>query len=293
MPHRSGFVNIIGRPNVGKSSLMNALVGEKLSAITRKAQTTRHRILGIVSSNDYQVVFSDTPGILKPHYKLHEWMMKQVSAAIEDADLLIYMVEAGEKTGDQTEIIPEILSQQTPLFLVVNKIDQSSPELTEETLQQWRGLLNPAQEFQISALYGLGVPYLLEKIIAVLPESPPWYSKDELTDRPLRFFIAEIIREKALMLYSKEVPYCMEVIVDAYKESDGIIKISATLFVARESQKGIVLGHKGAAIKKLGTVSRKDIEAFIGKHVFLELSVKVKDNWRDNNQMLKHFGYEL
>lgn len=293
MTHKAGFVNIIGNPNVGKSTLMNALVGENLSIITRKAQTTRHRIMGIINGEDFQIVYSDTPGILKPHYKLHEAMMKQVSNALTDADVLLYMVEAGEKPLENSDIIEQINKTEIPVLLLINKIDTADLETVETSEKTWFPLFKNARVFHISALKKINIHPVFEAVLAILPESPPYYSKDELTDKPMRFFVSEIIREKILLFYSKEVPYSVEVFVDSYKEETEIIRIAATLFTVRETQKAIILGHKGAGIKRLGTEARKDIEHFVGKHVFLDLTVKVNDNWRDNDMMLQRFGYEL
>lgn len=291
--HKAGFVNIIGSPNVGKSTLMNALVGENLSIITRKAQTTRHRIMGIINGEDFQIVYSDTPGILKPHYKLHEAMMKQVATALGDADILIYIVEAGEKLPEDSAIIKQINKTDIPVLLLINKIDASAPETIEACEQSWAPQFNHVSIFRISALKQINIRQVFEAVLSLLPESPPYYSKDELTDKPVRFFVSEIIREKILLLYSKEVPYSVEVFIDSYKDEKDIIRIAATLFVARETQKAIILGHQGSGIKRLGTEARKDIESFVGKHVFLALTVKVNDNWRDNETMLQRFGYEL
>ncbi len=293
MAHKAGFVNIIGSPNVGKSTLMNALVGEKLSIITRKAQTTRHRIMGIINGEDFQIVYSDTPGILKPHYKLHEAMMKQVGNALQDADVLLYVVEAGEKPGENTELIDQINKTEIPVLLLINKIDAVEPEKMTETESLWAPLFAKAQVIHVSALKRFNLDRVFDAIMLCLPESPPYYSKDELTDRPMRFFVAEIIREKILLFYSKEVPYSAEVVIDSYKEQETITRIAATIFVARDSQKAIILGHKGAGIKRLGTEARLDIEHFVDKHVFLDLTVKVNENWRNDSEMLQRFGYEM
>ncbi|HOY31495.1 MAG TPA: GTPase Era [Bacteroidales bacterium] len=291
--HKAGFVNIIGSPNVGKSTLMNALVGENLSIITRKAQTTRHRIMGIISGEDFQIVYSDTPGILKPHYKLHEAMMKQVATALCDADVLLYVVEAGEKVPEGFDIIPQINKTNVPVLLLINKIDTAESQIVLDCERLWAPLFNNVMVFQISALKKINIKKVFEQVLSLLPESPPYYSKDELTDKPMRFFVSEIIREKVLLFYSKEVPYSVEIYIETYNEEQDIIRIAATLFVARETQKAIILGHKGAGIKRLGTEARKDIENFVGKHVFISLTVKVNDNWRDNETMLQRFGYEF
>lgn len=291
--HKAGFVNIIGSPNVGKSTLMNALVGENLSIITRKAQTTRHRIMGIINGEDFQIVYSDTPGILKPHYKLHEAMMKQVATALGDADILLHIVEAGEKLPEDPAIINQINKTNIPVLLLINKIDTAEPDAIDTCEKLWAQQFHHVSIFRISALKQINIRQVFEAVLSLLPESPPYYSKDELTDKPVRFFVSEIIREKILLLYSKEVPYSVEVFIDSYKDEKDIIRIAATLFVARETQKAIILGHQGSGIKRLGTEARKDIESFVGKHVFLALTVKVNDNWRDNETMLQRFGYEL
>jgi GTPase len=293
MTHKAGFVNIIGSPNVGKSTLMNALVGEKLSIITRKAQTTRHRIMGIINGEDFQIVYSDTPGILKPHYKLHEAMMKQVGNALQDADVLLYVVEVGEKPGENQELIEKINKTEIPVLLLINKIDAANQENISDTENLWGPLFNKAEVILISAIKHQNLNAVFESILKHLPESPAYYSKDELTDKPMRFFIAEIIREKILLFYSKEVPYCAEVVVDSFKEEPTIILIAVTVFVARESQKAIILGHKGAGIKRLGTEARLNIEHFLDKHVFLDLTVKVNENWRNDDKKLQRFGYEV
>ena len=293
MTHKAGFVNIIGSPNVGKSTLMNALVGEKLSIITRKAQTTRHRIMGIINGEDFQIVYSDTPGIIKPHYKLHEAMMKQVGNALQDADVLLYMVEAGEKPGGNQELIDQINLSEIPVLLLINKIDTADQERITETENGWIPLFKNVEMILISALKQFNLPAVFDSILKHLPDSPPYYAKDELTDKPMRFFVAEIIREKILLFYSKEVPYSAEVVVDSFKEEPNIIRIAATVFVARDSQKAIILGHKGAGIKRLGTEARLALEHFLDKHVFLDLTVKINENWRNDDKMLRRFGYEV
>jgi GTPase len=292
MTHKAGFVSILGKPNVGKSTLMNVLVGEKLSVITSKAQTTRHRIKGIVSGDDYQIVFSDTPGILQPHYKLHEAMMHEVGAAIEDADVVVYMIEPGMSEID------EILEQLTKknirqLILVINKVDTGDQAEIQALVDNWKLRIPQAAVIPISALHIFNTQMVLQTIIDNLPEHPAYYPKDELTDKSYRFFVSEIIREKALNLYRKEVPYSVEVVVDEFKEEEKITHIRALIYVARESQKMIILGHRGKAIKQLGTDARKDIEKFLDKKVFLELTVKVDKNWRDSDQALRRFGYEV
>lgn len=271
---------------------MNALVGEKLSVITNKAQTTRHRIKGIVNGEDFQVVFSDTPGILDPHYRLHESMMGEVDEAISDADVIIYMVELGEK--EPAERVKSLLnSQEQPVFILINKVDQGDQAAAQAAVEMWKTMVPNAEVNPVSALYNFNTEGLLEKIVELLPEHPAFYPKDELTDRNLRFFVSEIIREKILLLYRKEVPYSVEVVVDQFKEEENITRISAFIYVARESQKIIIIGKGGKAIKELGTQARKDIEEFIGQKVFLELSVKIDKDWRNNEQSLNRFGYQL
>lgn len=288
--HKAGFVNIIGNPNVGKSTLMNYLVGEKISIITSKAQTTRHRIMGIVNGVDYQIVYSDTPGILQPAYKMQEVLMNFVNSAIKDADIFIYVVEVGEKNHNQ-EIIDKIVGSNIPIILVVNKIDERTEEAIEETKNYWTALMPNASYFSTSAIQGTNVEQVREKIVDLLPFSPPYFPKDELTDRPLRFFISEIIREKILLNYKKEIPYSVEVAIESYHEEENIVRITALIFTERESQKAILIGHKGGAIKKVGTQAREDIEEFIGKKVFLEMRIKVVKDWRNNDLTLSRFGY--
>lgn len=288
--HRAGFVNIIGNPNVGKSTLMNHLVGEPLSIITAKAQTTRHRIKGIVNGDNYQIVYSDLPGILTPAYKMQEMMMRFVNEALKDADLILYLVECGE-TKYQQEIIERLNKFEIPILLVINKIDKATAEEIAAAKALWQTILPKAEIIEISAIQQLNLDILLEKIISFLPPSPPFFPKDELTDRPTRFFISEIIREKILLLYKKEIPYSVEVVVESYKEEEEMVRISAMLYVERDTQKGIIIGNKGCAIKQLGIVSRQAIEEFIQKHVFLELSVKVLKDWRNQELMMKKFGY--
>jgi GTP-binding protein Era len=288
--HKSGFVNIIGNPNVGKSTLMNRLVGERLSIITAKAQTTRHRIKGIVNGEDYQIVYSDLPGILTPAYKMQELMMSFVNESLKDADVVLYVVECGETNYNQ-EIIEKLQHLTIPVLLVINKIDKANDQTIQETKTLWQSLLPKGEVVEISALSGHHINLLLEKIISLLPESPPFFPKDELTDRPLRFFIAEMIREKILLLYKKEIPYSVEVVVESFKEEEDRVRIGAILYCERDSQKGIIIGNKGSAIKQLGIESRADIEAFLEKHVFLDISVKVLKDWRNQDLLMKRFGY--
>ena len=292
MTHKAGFVNIIGNPNVGKSTLMNALVGEKLSIITSKAQTTRHRIMGIVNSDDFQIVYSDTPGIVNPHYKLHESMMTFVYTALKDADIFLLVTEIGEQFKNQ-EIIEKIKASGIPSILIINKIDLSDQPTIEAKMKHWQEHLPNAEVIPVSALHNFNIEKVLDTILSHLPEGPAYFPKDEMTDKTMRFFASEIIREKIFENYKKEVPYSSEVVVEEYKEKNGIDVISATIFVERDSQKGIILGHKGSMIKKVGTEARIDIEEFIQKKVFLDLHVKVNKDWRNNELSLKRFGYEL
>jgi len=289
--HKAGFVNIIGNPNVGKSTLMNALVGERLSIITSKAQTTRHRILGVVNDDDFQIVFSDTPGIIQPNYSLQTSMMKFVRSAFQDADVFLYMVEIGEKALKDASFFERLKTTSVPILLLINKIDKSDQGAVESSIEHWKEQLPLATIIPVSALEGFNVDRVMEEIVAQLPEADPYYPKDVLTDKPERFFVSEIVREKVLLNYQKEIPYSVEVVVEAFIEEDDIIRIGAIINVARETQKGIIIGHKGKAIKKVGTEARKDMETFFGKKVYLELFVKVLKNWRDNDQELKRFGY--
>jgi len=290
--HKAGFVNIIGNPNVGKSTLMNALVGEKLSIITSKAQTTRHRILGIVNGEDFQIIYSDLPGILTPAYKLQEKMMKFIENALNDADIFLYMVEAGE-TKFNEGIVNQIKESGVPVIVLINKIDLSNQEKVVQNIAFWSEVFNTDRVIPLSALKNFNIEKILNLIIELLPESAAYFPKDELTDKTMRFFVSEIIREKILLNYKQEIPYSVEVVVESYKEEENIIRIEATLFVTRESQKMIILGEKGASIKKMGTQARKDIEEFVGKKVYLDLTVKVNKDWRDSELQLKRFGYEI
>jgi len=289
--HKSGFVNIIGNPNVGKSTLMNSLVGEKLSIITSKAQTTRHRILGIVNGEDFQLVLSDTPGIIKPNYKLQASMMDFVKTAIDDADIIVYMIEAGESTLKDEDLYNKIKSSNIPRLLIINKIDLSNQQNIEEQVEKWKDILPDAEIFPISALEKFQVENLLERLIELLPECPPYFPKDQMTDKPERFFVNEIVREKILLNYKKEIPYSVEVLTEEFKEDENIIRIRSIIMVERDSQKGIIIGHKGEALKKVGIQARKDLEAFFGKQIHIELFVKVNKNWRNNKNQLKKFGY--
>ncbi|NJX16803.1 GTPase Era [Tamlana crocina] len=291
MSHKAGFVNIIGNPNVGKSTLMNAFVGEKLSIITSKAQTTRHRILGIVNGDDFQVVLSDTPGIIKPAYELQESMMDFVKSAFEDADVLLYMVEIGEKKLKDEAFFNKITNSKIPVLLLLNKIDKSNQEQLEEQVQLWAEKVPNAEIFPISALEGFNVKEVFNRIIDLLPESPPFYPKDQLTDKPERFFINETIREKILLHYKKEIPYAVEVETEEFLEEENIIRVRSVIMVERDTQKGIIIGHKGSALKRVGVEARKDLETFFGKQIHIEIYVKVNKNWRSNQNQLKRFGY--
>ena len=291
MSHKAGFVNIIGNPNVGKSTLMNAFVGEKLSIITSKAQTTRHRILGIVNGEDFQVILSDTPGIIKPAYELQESMMDFVKSAFEDADVLLYMVEIGEQELKDEGFFHKITHSKIPVLLLLNKIDKSDQEQLESQVQLWSSKVPNAEIIPISAKEGFQVKEVFDRIIELLPESPPFYPKDQLTDKPERFFVNETIREKILMHYKKEIPYAVEIDTEEFFEEDTIIRMRSVIMVERDTQKGIIIGHKGTALKRVGVEARKDLEKFFGKQVHLELYVKVNKNWRSNQQQLKRFGY--
>jgi len=291
MNHKAGFVNIIGNPNVGKSTLMNAFVGEKLSIITSKAQTTRHRILGIVNGDDFQVLFSDTPGIIKPAYELQESMMSFVKSAFEDADILLYMVEIGEQELKDEAFFNKIKNSKIPVLLLLNKIDKSDQKQLETQVQLWAKKVPNAEIIPISALEGFNVKEVFNRIIELLPESPAFYPKDQLTDKPERFFINETIREKILMHYKKEIPYAVEIETEEFFEEEKIIRIRSVIMVERETQKGIIIGHKGSALKRVGVEARKDLETFFGKQIHLELYVKVNKNWRSNQNQLKRFGY--
>lgn len=289
--HKAGFVNIIGNPNVGKSTLMNAFVGERLSIITSKAQTTRHRILGIVNGEDFQVVLSDTPGIIKPAYEMQKSMMDFVKSAFEDADVLIYMVEIGEKELKDEDFFNKIIHSKIPVLLLLNKIDKSNQEELEEQIELWKAKVPNAEIFPISALENFNVKEVFARILDLLPVSPPYYPKDALTDKPERFFVNETIREKILLNYDKEIPYAVEIETEEFLEDEKIIRIRSVIMVERDTQKGIIIGHKGAALKKVGMQSREDLEKFFGKQIHIELYVKVNKDWRSNAYQLRRFGY--
>ncbi len=289
---KSGFVNIIGNPNVGKSTLMNALVGERLAIITAKAQTTRHRIMGIVGGEDFQIVYSDTPGILRPSYKLQESMMGFVRGALKDADVILYVTDTVEK-GDEAseEIIEKIKLSAIPTIVVINKIDLSNQSGLEGLVEMWHERLPEARIIPVSALEGFNVSGVFDTIMTLLPEGAPYYEEGTLTDRPMRFFASEIIREKVFLNYDKEIPYSVEIVIEEYREEPTIDRISAVIYVARDSQKGIIIGHRGEMLKKVGTAARIELEKFIGKKVFLQLHVKVDEGWRNSSRQLKRFGY--
>ena len=291
MEHKAGFVNIIGNPNVGKSTLMNAFVGERLSIITSKAQTTRHRILGIVNGEDFQVILSDTPGIIKPAYEMQKSMMDFVKSAFEDADVLLYMVEIGEKELKDEDFFNKIIHAKIPVLLLLNKIDKSNQEQLEEQIQMWTAKVPSAEIYPISALENFNVKEVFARILELLPVSPAYYPKDALTDKPERFFVNETIREKILLNYDKEIPYAVEIETEEFLEDEKIIRIRSVIMVERDTQKGIIIGHKGGALKKVGMQSREDLEKFFGKQIHIELYVKVNKDWRSNAFQLRRFGY--
>ena len=290
--HKSGFVNIVGNPNVGKSTLMNLLVGDRISIATFKAQTTRHRIMGIVNTDDAQIVFSDTPGVLKPNYKLQESMLAFSESALEDADVLLYVTDVVEKVDKNADFLQKVLKLKAPILVVINKIDLSDQASLEAQVTAWHELLPQAEIFPISAKARFNVDNLLARIKQLLPDSPPYFAKDQWTDKPARFFVTEIIREKILLYYDKEIPYSVEVVVEQFKESDKNILINATIYVERDSQKGIIIGHQRVALKKGGAEARKALEKFFGKHIRLELFVKVDRDWRNSSRRLEAYGYE-
>jgi GTP-binding protein Era len=292
MEHKAGYVNIIGNPNVGKSTLMNALIGQKLSIITNKAQTTRHRILGILNEKGYQIVFSDTPGVIKPVYRLQENMMNFVHSAFQDADIIIYMIEIGEKGLKDEKLFERLKKTSVPIIVLLNKIDLAEQDFVAQEIKKWSAELPNTELLPISALNNFNLDIIKDKLVDLLPESPPYYEKDAITDKSERFFIEEIIREKILKHYKKEIPYCVQIEVEEFFEEEEIIKIRAIIYVMRESQKGIIIGHQGLGLKRVGTEARRDIERMLDKKVFLATPVKVKKNWRNDNQQLKKFGYE-
>ncbi len=291
--HKSGFVNIVGNPNVGKSTLMNQLVGERISIITSKAQTTRHRIFGIVNTEEYQIVYSDTPGILRPNYKMQETMLRFSESALGDADVLLYVTDVIEKTSKNEDFLSKVQKLDIPVLLLINKIDQTNQQDLELLVEEWKKLLPKAEIYPISALNKFNIDIVKKRIIGLLPDSPPYFEKDALTDRPARFFVTEIIREKILLYYQKEIPYAVEVVVEEFKEENNILNIRALIIAERTTQKGIIIGHKGLALKKVGSMARKDIERFFDKKVFLTMYVKVEKDWRSRDNILKRFGYIL
>lgn len=290
--HKAGFVNLVGNPNVGKSSLMNLFVGDRISIATFKAQTTRHRILGILSSDDYQIVFSDTPGVLKPNYKLQEAMLAFSLSALEDADVLLYVTDTIEDSSKNSDFIEKVEKLNIPILVLINKIDLTNQENLISLVEQWHERLPKAEIFPVSAKAKFNTDNVLERIIELLPESPNYFDKDQLTDKPSRFIVSEILREKILLYYDKEIPYSTEVVVNEFHEEEKIIHISATIYVERESQKGIIIGHRGIALRKVGMEARRDIERFFNKKVFLKTFVKVDSDWRNSDKELKMFGYD-
>ncbi|GHT36295.1 GTPase Era [Bacteroidia bacterium] len=291
--HKSGFVNIVGNPNVGKSTLMNRLVGERISIITSKAQTTRHRIMGIVNTDDMQIVYSDTPGVLQPNYKLQESMLNFSESALGDADVLLYVTDVVETIDKNEAFLQKVQKVECPVLLLINKIDLTNQEGLEKLVAHWQEILPSAEIIPVSALSNFNIDHVKKRIETLMPESPPYFEKDALTDKPARFFVTEIIREKILLYYQKEIPYAVEVVVELFKESEDLIHIKALIIVERDSQKGIVIGHQGQALKKVGAMARKDIERFFNKKVFLEMFVKVEKDWRNRDSILRNFGYRL
>lgn len=291
--HKSGFVNIVGNPNVGKSTLMNALVGERISIITQKAQTTRHRIMGIVNGEDFQIVYSDTPGVLKPNYRLQESMLNFSRSALVDADVLLYVTDVYDSIDKNADFLEKVKQNSAPVLLVVNKIDLTDQDGLVALVDKWRNVLPQAEIYPVSAKEKFNVDQLFKRIKELLPECPPFFEKDQLTDKPARFFVDEIIREKILLNYDKEIPYSVEVVVEQFKEEEKLIRINAVIYVERDSQKGIIIGRGGKSLKKVGSEARKDLEAFFDKKIFLELFVKVEKDWRNKESKLKTFGYQL
>ena len=291
--HKAGFVNIVGNPNVGKSTLMNLLVGERISIATFKAQPTRHRIMGIINSEDAQIVFSDTPGVLKPNYKLQESMLAFSESALKDADVLLYVTDVIEKPDKNSEFLAKVVKMNVPVLLLINKIDLSNQKELEALVTTWKEILPEAEIYPISAKARFNVDNVLSRIKSLLPESPPYFDKDQWTDKPARFFVTEIIREKILLYYDKEIPYAVEVVVEQFKETEKNIRISTVIYVERESQKGIIIGHQGVALKKVSTEARKTLEKFFDKSIFLEIFVKVDKDWRNSTRRLENYGYKL
>ena len=291
--HKAGFVNIVGNPNVGKSTLMNLLVGERISIATFKAQTTRHRIMGILNTDEMQIVFSDTPGVLKPNYKLQESMLNFSESALADADVLLYVTDVVEKPDKNIEFIEKVRKMQVPILLLINKIDLSNQDLLVKCVEEWHELIPQAEIIPISAISKFGVDVVMKRIKDLLPDSPPYFDKDQWTDKPARFFVTEIIREKILLYYDKEIPYAVEVVVEQFKEEEKSIHINAVIYVERDSQKGIIIGKQGKALKKVSTEARKTLEKFFQKSIYLETFVKVDKDWRSSDKELKNFGYQL
>ena len=291
--HKAGFVNIVGNPNVGKSTLMNLLMGERISIATFKAQTTRHRIMGIINTDDAQIVFSDTPGVLKPNYKLQEEMLAFSTSALQDADVLLYVTDVVEKPEKNSDFLEKVKKMDVPVLLLINKIDVSNQKDLEALVTQWHEYLPKAEIFPISAKAKFNVDNVLSRIKELLPESPPYFGKEQWTDKPARFFVTEIIREKILLYYDKEIPYAVEVVVEQFKESEHNIHINAVIYVERDSQKGIIIGHRGVALKKVSSEARKTLEKFFGKSIYLEIFVKVDKDWRNNTKRLEAYGYKL
>jgi len=291
--HKAGFVNIVGNPNVGKSTLMNVLVGERISIATFKAQTTRHRIMGILNTDEMQIVFSDTPGVLKPNYKLQESMLNFSTSALSDADILLYVTDVIETGGKNNEFIEKVRQQAFPVLVLINKIDLIDQQKLEALVEEWKELLPQAEIIPVSAISKFNVDYVMRRIKELLPDSPPYFDKDQWTDKPARFFVTEIIREKILLYYDKEIPYAVEVVVEQFKEEPKLIRINAVIYVERDSQKGIIIGKQGKALKKVATEARRSLEKFFGKSVFLETFVKVDKDWRSSDRELKNFGYQL
>ena len=292
MGHKAGFVNIVGNPNVGKSTLMNLLMGERISIATFKAQTTRHRIMGIINSEDAQIVFSDTPGVLKPNYKLQESMLAFSESALQDADVLLYVTDVVEKIDKNNDFLEKVAKMKVPVLVLINKIDLSNQGDLEKIVEEWHGILPTAEIFPISAQAKFNVDNVLSRIKELLPDSPPYFDKDQWTDKPARFFVTEIIREKILLYYDKEIPYAVEVVVEQFKESEKTIHINATIYVERDSQKGIIIGHRGVALKKVSTEARKTLEKFFAKSIYLEIFVKVDKDWRSSTRRLEAYGYK-